>query len=83
MLASRRHRTQMKQWIKIALTREVVITSLGVAAVVGTILVAINCGDRIVSGIITRTDILKMTLTYCVPYMVSTYASVKAITKRP
>ena len=62
--------------------REVVMTSLGVAAVVGTILVAINYGDQIVSGIITRTDIIKMILTYFVPYMVSTYASVKAITKR-
>ena len=72
----------MRQWIQIALTREVVMTSLGVAAVVGTILVAINYSDRIVSGIITRTDIIKMILTYCVPYMVSTYASVKAITKR-
>ena len=72
----------MKQWIKIALTREVVTTSLGVAAVVGTILVAINCGDHICSGAVTRADILKMALTYCVPYMVSTYASVKAITKR-
>ncbi len=72
----------MRQWIQIALTREVVMTSLGVAAVVGTILVAINYGDRIVLGIITRTDIIKMILTYFVPYMVSTYASVKAITKR-
>lgn len=72
----------MKQWIKIALTREVVRTSLGVATVVGTILVTINYGDRIYSKTITQTDLWKMILTYCVPYMVSTYASVKAINAR-
>ena len=73
---------QMNHLIRIAASREVISTSLSVALVVGTILVAINYGDRIIARTVTRGDVLKMLLTYCVPYMVSTYASVKAISQR-
>lgn len=47
--------------------------ALQVGAVVGTILVAINHGDAILKG--EMPSILKMMLTYCVPYCVSSYST--------
>ena len=69
----------MKPWLAVACRRDVVQRSLRVAVVVGTILVLINHGDRIASGLATSTDWLKMGLTCLVPYAVSTWASVGAI----
>ena len=45
---------QMNHLIRIAASREVISTSLSVALVVGTILVAINYGDRIIARTVTR-----------------------------
>ena len=44
------------------------------ALVVGTILVAINHGDTIILG--DRPHLLKILLTYCVPYCVTTWGAV-------
>ena len=68
-----------QEWIRIASRREVVGRSLRVAGVVGSILIAINYADRLLLGNIGSTEYVKMLLTYCVPYAVSTYASVAAI----
>ena len=48
--------------------------SLGVAAVVGSILNLINQGDTIFSG--GNINWLKLVLTYAVPYLVATYGAV-------
>jgi hypothetical protein len=69
----------MSAWISIACRRDVVIRALRVAVLVGTILVAINQGDALLSGTLAPGVIGKIVLTYCVPYAVSTYASVAAI----
>jgi hypothetical protein len=69
----------MSAWISIACRRDVVIRALRVAVLVGTILVAINQGDVLLSGTLAPEVIGKIVLTYCVPYAVSTYASVAAI----
>ncbi|MGB1882462.1 MAG: nitrate/nitrite transporter NrtS [Gammaproteobacteria bacterium] len=69
----------MHDWITIALRPDVVRRSRKVALLVGTILVAINYGDRIVFGSVGVPDFIKMIMTYCVPYCVSTYAAVSAI----
>ncbi len=69
----------MKHWLAIATRRDIIISSLKVCAVVGTILVTINYFDRIQAGTLTTTDYCKMLLTYCVPYCVSTYASVNVV----
>jgi hypothetical protein len=69
----------MSAWISIACRRDVVIRALRVAVLVGTILVAINQGDVLLSGTLAPEGIGKIVLTYCVPYAVSTYASVAAI----
>ena len=48
--------------------------SLWVAVVVGTLLNLINQGDRLLAG--QSLDLLKLALTYVVPYFVSTYGAV-------
>ncbi len=53
--------------------------SLKVAAVVGTILVAINQGDALLAGTLATNAWWKIPMTYCVPYCVSTYACVAAV----
>jgi len=66
-------------WLKIAFRRDVVIRGLQVGVVVGTILTAINQGDVILGGTLDAASAWKIPLTYLVPYLVSTYASVSAI----
>ena len=59
--------------------RDIVIRSLKVAAVVGTVLVGINHGDAIWMRDIDAVRVAKMLLIYVVPYAVSTYAAVSAL----
>jgi len=67
-----------RDWIGLAARRSIVLSSLRVAAVVGTLLVALNYGDRAVAGSLGPADWVKMVLTYLVPYGVATYAAVQA-----
>ncbi len=67
----------MNRWVAIALRPAVVRRSLTVALVVGTALVAINQGDRLVAG--QGLDLMKAVLTYLVPYCVATYGAVSAL----
>ena len=69
----------MKRWLSIAARRDVVISSLKVCVLVGTVLVLINYFDRILAGTLSDIDYFKILLTYCVPYCVSTYASVGVV----
>ncbi len=66
-------------WIQVATRREIVSRSLRVAVIVGTILVAINQGDALITREFTPDLVWKIPLTYLVPFSVSTYASVDAI----
>jgi len=68
----------VRHWWVIAVRADVVWRSLKVAAVVGTILVLINYWDRLVPYTLDLNAWTKIALTYCVPYCVSTYASVSA-----
>ena len=68
-----------RSWIATACEPTVVRRSLRVAVVVGTLLVAINYGDRALAGALGPADWAKMALTYLVPYGVATYAAVQAI----
>ena len=47
--------------------------------VVGSVLALINHGDNIFAGTLTDGAILKILLTYAVPYCVALYASVSAM----
>lgn len=69
----------MKEWLSIAMRRDVVLRGLRVGVIVGSILVAINQGDMILSGQLATSAAWKIPLTYLVPYCVSTYGGVCAI----
>jgi hypothetical protein len=69
----------MGKWLTIASRRDVVIRSIKVAMVVGTILTMINHSDTILAFGINSQIMIKIMLTYCVPYCVSTYSSVGAL----
>ena len=70
------------QWFAIAFARTTVRRSLRIAVVVGSILVTINYGDRILAGTLGSVELVKIGLTYCVPYCVATYAAVSALLGR-
>lgn len=69
----------MSEWFQVARRRDIVNRSTKVAVLVGTILIVINYGDRLIRADIAPIEWAKMALTYCVPYCVSTYASVSAV----
>lgn len=69
----------MKEWLKIAMRRDIVLRGLKVGAIIGTILVAINQGDLILTGQLDASAVWKIPLTYLVPYCVATYGGVSAI----
>lgn len=53
-----------------------------IALVVGVVLATINHGDRIMGGTLDGATLVKILMTFCVPYCVSTYSSVLAIRER-
>jgi len=73
-------RNAVPTWLRLALSPSVVRRALKTAAVVGSILLAINHYDLLVDARrFTADRPLKMLLTVVVPYMVSTYSSVAAM----
>jgi hypothetical protein len=69
----------VKNWLNTARRPDIVRRSLRVAALVGTILVAINYWDRILTSTLAPGDYIKMVMTYFVPYAVCTYSCVSAV----
>lgn len=69
----------MQEWLALARRPEIVQRAAKVAAIVGTILVAINQGSFILAGELSTALFIKIPLTYLVPYCVSTYAAVGAL----
>ncbi len=74
--------SSFEAWLELALTPSVVRRACAYAAIVGAILITINHGDAILKGDVSRIRILKMLLTICVPYAVSTLSSVGALRSR-
>ena len=66
-------------WCRLFCSRPVVLRALKYAVAVGAILVAINHGDAILRGDLTRGRLLKIALTILVPYCVSALSSVGTI----
>jgi len=64
---------------QIAFRKDILVRGLKVGVIVGTILTLINYGDVLLAGTMTTTMWWKIAMTYCVPYCVSTYASVGTI----
>lgn len=71
-----------KGFIQLARSKEIVVTAVKVSVVVGSILVLINHHEKFLTLAFTRADILKIALTYLVPYSVSTWSAVKALQRR-
>lgn len=71
-------RPALSNW-SLALRPDVVGRALRFAAVVGTILVLINHWDLLLGEPVTLRRVSSILLTYCVPYAVTTLASVQAI----
>jgi hypothetical protein len=69
----------MNVWFEIAVQKNILIRAIKVALVVGSILMLINHGDVILSNGLSIKELTKITLTYLVPYCVSTYSSVEAV----
>ncbi|MGA0411313.1 MAG: nitrate/nitrite transporter NrtS [Candidatus Puniceispirillales bacterium] len=62
------------------LTRsDVFLRALKMASIVGIILAAINHGDHLLLGTMTFTNWVKVLITFCVPFCVSTISSALAI----
>ena len=69
----------MKDWFRIALRPDICRRSTKIALVVGSVLVLINYGDSFLDGNISVRDLVKMGMTFCVPFCVATYSSVCAV----
>ena len=69
----------MRDWLQIAMRKDVVRRGIKVGLFVGTVLVVINQGNLMLAGEWSSEMLLKTLMTYIVPYCVSTYASVSAI----
>lgn len=67
----------MNKILKNVFDKQIVSTSLKVALVVGTILNLINQGNLIFAFDFKHISVFKLILTFCVPYIVSTYSAVK------
>lgn len=65
-------------WLKTACSRPIRKRAFKVAIIVGSILVGINHGDALIQGDVGASQMIKMLLTYFVPYAVSTYSAVGA-----
>ena len=70
---------QSLSFLQIATRRSVAKRAARVAIVVGIVLGMLNHGDAILSGELTQVQVLKICLTFLVPFSVSTYSSVIAI----
>lgn len=69
----------MASWWQLARRPDVVGRALRTALLVGSVLIVINHGDALISLDLNLERVLKMILTVCVPYCVSTYSSVGAL----
>jgi len=66
-------------FLTLALSAPVFYSALKVSLLVGTVLALINHGDKLASMSFSYADLLKIALTYLVPYCVSTWSAVKGI----
>ncbi|WP_159653089.1 nitrate/nitrite transporter NrtS [Vibrio atypicus] len=68
----------LAQFFKTAAEPAILKRSIKVSMIVGTILMFINHGDKLLGSGLDSTVIIKILMTYCVPFCVSTQASVSA-----
>ena len=68
---------QQETWLAVALRPAILKRGIKVGLVVGTTLAFINHGDKILNLALDGESLLKIGLTYLVPFCVSTWASVQ------
>ena len=68
-----------ESWLAVALRRDIVARSVRIALVVGSLLALINHGERIVSGSLDSGAVVKICLTYLVPFGVATWSAVNTV----
>ena len=69
----------IRNWFRLAFSGPVWRRAAKVAILVGPVLVAINQGDVLLRGGLDIICMLKIGLTFMVPYLVSTFSSVAAL----
>lgn len=69
----------MREFLTLCFSKDVIRRASLTALVVGTILIAINHGDALISGQVDANRLFKITLTVCVPYVVSTVSSASTV----
>lgn len=74
--------THSESFLSLATQPSVVKRAVKIAFIVGIVLAAINHGDKLMTGALTTSLVVKILLTFFVPYSVSTYSSVLAIREK-
>ena len=74
-----KNKTTHQSFFNLALRKSVIRRAVKIALIVGCLLALINHGDRIIFQDMKSVDWVKILLTFCVPYCVSTVSSVLAI----
>ena len=67
--------------VELFVRKDVAFRAFKIALIVGVILAGINHGDHIIKGEMTGNNWIKIMITFCVPYCVSSFSSVMAIKK--
>ena len=69
-------------FLAVATDPSVVRRAAKIALIVGVILAVINHGNRLIAGEVDAGTLVRIALTFLVPYSVSTYSSVQAVRDR-
>ena len=72
----------MREWLTIARRPDILRRSVRVALVVGTLLAIINHGERLLAIDLDAVSLVKIGLTYFVPFAVATWSAVQTARSR-
>ena len=67
--------------VELFVRKDVAFRAFKIALIVGIILAWINHGDHLIKGEMTANNWIKIIITFCVPYCVSSFSSAMAIKK--
>ncbi len=79
---STQNETPIPSFLSLCCQSDIMVRSMKTSLLVGTILAAINHGDKFMSGEIDSSSLLRIALTYLVPYGVSTFAAVQTLRRK-
>ena len=73
------NKSKLHQYVRLAKSPSVIKRGIKYSLIVGTVLTCTNHGDRLLEGEVTGIRMLKIGLTYTVPYVVSSLSSIQAL----